>query len=130
MKSHDMKLILNSALLISLALCVGPVAKAQNTESKDVEYTGAFLVKLKPDVTTRAGVDDGWKLTPLMTETTSRGETRPAGGWYYLAPQSGVSTHSSSDATASQRRPKIRRRDVCIRTRQEYDCRRARSLLV
>jgi hypothetical protein len=100
-KSHDRKLILDSALLISLVLCVGPVVKAQNTESSHVEYTGAFLVKLTPDVTTRAGVEDGWKLTPLMSQTTSRGETRPVGGWYYLAPQSGVSTRGPSAIEAN-----------------------------
>jgi subtilase family protein len=101
MKSDGTKLKISSALLLSAVLCLGSVAKAQNTESDDVEYTGAFLVKLKPDVTTRAGVEDGWKLTPLMSETTSRGETRPVGGWYYLMPQSGVSTRGPSAIKAN-----------------------------
>lgn len=101
MTSDSTKLKISSALLISALLYVGSVAKAQDTESDDVEYTGAFLVKLKPDVKARAGVEDGWKLTPLMTETTSRGENRPFRGWYYLAPQSGIPTRGPSAIEAN-----------------------------
>ena len=73
-----------AALLFCSALLTGQSILAQNPTIDRIENTGAFLVKLKPQVATRAVVQDEWDLTPLVSEAQTRGEGTPVGNWVGL----------------------------------------------
>jgi Subtilase family len=83
-----MNIIKRPALLFCSGLLAGQSILAQNPTIDRIENTGAFLVKLKPQVATRAVVQDEWDLTPLVSDAQTRGEVTPVGNWWYLEPRS------------------------------------------
>ena len=86
-------------LAVVVLLYLGQVVLAQGPGNKDIEETGAFLVKLQPgEKSTRADVSDDWQFTPLISEAQTRGEATPLGNWWYLSPKIGATRTRSADA--------------------------------
>lgn len=85
--------------VVGLILLFAQPFFGQDAKLDDIEPTRAFLVKLRTGSTTRAGVDDSWQFTPLVSETQTRGEATPVGNWWYLAPRAdSTATRSASSS--------------------------------
>jgi len=84
---------------IVVFLCFGQLVLGQQPANKDIEETGAFLVKLGAGAkSTRADVSDDWRFTPLVSETQTREEGTAVGNWWYLSRRPGATRTRSASA--------------------------------